>query len=57
MKKIWIVALCLILVLGMAACGQKPDGASPLNGKFMLAHCASPPYTGRAEIIRCTSCA
>lgn len=29
MKKIWIVALCLILVLGMAACGKQPDTSTP----------------------------
>lgn len=29
MKKIWIVALCLILVLGMAACGKQPDTSEP----------------------------
>ena len=31
MKKIWIMALCLILVLGMAACGQKPDETDPMG--------------------------
>lgn len=29
MKKIWIVALCLILVLGMAACGKQPETSTP----------------------------
>ena len=31
MKKIWIVALCLILVMGLAACGQKPDETDPMG--------------------------
>lgn len=33
MKKIWIVALCLILVLGMAACGKQPETSTPSVGE------------------------
>lgn len=33
MKKIWIVALCLILVLGMAACGKQPETSTPSAGE------------------------
>ena len=31
MKKLWIMALCLILVMSMAACGQKPDATDPMG--------------------------
>ena len=32
MKKLWIVALCLVLTLGLVACGDKPETSDPLGG-------------------------
>lgn len=32
MKKLWIVALCLVLTLGLVACGGNPDTSEPVGG-------------------------
>lgn len=32
MKKLWIVALCLVLTLGLVACGDKPETSDPVGG-------------------------
>lgn len=37
MKKLWIVALCLILTLSMAACGGDPATSEPSDGREVSA--------------------
>lgn len=32
MKKVWIVALCLVLTLGLVACGGNPTPSDPVDG-------------------------